>query len=335
MGFAKFDSKKIEDILSTAGERTKYYEGMGITLENIHSLDTVLKMTGLDFQVQKFPLQFMAEQTFTVDGQPTRAIVPFAIDDQFATVRTDTMKPLGVVGKNYEILQNSEMFDFLESLEGMDAKYETGGSYGAHGAKSFICMSTEPMKILGDDFQPYINFLNSFDGSGAVRVMFSPIRLFCSNCIAISIKKADRIVSLKHSPSLQGRLDTAKKVLLDNSRYLNALKFHAEKLAVTPFSAEAFEALLHELYPVKTEDKEIIQVRNMAQIEHLLNAYRQNDLQNFNNTAWKCIQAFADTESHPLQLRKTKTPSSFTNVVVNGMPLLNQVWDRMQELVVA
>lgn len=124
MGFAKFNSKKIEDILATGGERKMFYDGMGVTLENVHSLDTVLKMTGLDFQVQKFPLQFLAEQEFMMEGKPAKAMVPFAIDDQFATVRTDTMKTMGVVGKNYEILQNSEMFDFLESLEGMDAKYE-------------------------------------------------------------------------------------------------------------------------------------------------------------------------------------------------------------------
>lgn len=335
MGFAKFDSKKIEAVLNTASPRKKFYEDMGITLENVHNLSTVLKMTGLDFEVQKYPIQFLAETEFDMNGDKAKAIVPYNIPNQFATVRTDTMKALGVVGKNYEILQNEEMFDFLDSISGMGGKYETASTYGANDAKSFICMSTEPMKILGDDFQPYINFLNSFDGSGAVRVMFSPVRLFCSNAIAISVKKVERMVSIKHSGSMQGRLEAAKEVMFENTRYFNALKFHAEKLAVTPFSKEAFEALLHELYPVKTEDKELIQVRNMAQIEHLLNAYKQDDLNNFRNTAWGAIQAVADAESHPLQLRKTKTPAGFTNVVVNGMPLLNQVWNRMQELVVA
>lgn len=335
MGFAKYNAEEIERILKNATPRKKFYDGMGINVENVHSLETVLKLTGLDFEVQKFPLQFMAEQAFTLNGEAATAQVPYAIPDMYATVRTDTMKALGTVGKNYEILQNSEMFDFLDSLEGMDAQYECGGTYGKNGAKSFITMSTEPMKILGDDFQPYINFLNACDGSGSVRVMFSPVRLFCSNCIAIAIKKADRVISIKHSPSMTRRLEIAKHVMLENTRYFEALKFHAEKLAVTPFSQEAFEALLHELYPVKTEDSNRVQVNNLAQIEHLLNAYKQDDLSNFRNTAWGVVQAFADAESHPLQLRKTQNPAGFTNVIVNGMPLLNQIWDRMQEVVVA
>ena len=91
---------------------------------------------------------------------------------QFATIRTDTMEPIGVVGEKYEILQNIEAFNFLDSLVG-DAKFETAGLYGG-GSKSFITMSTEPIKILDDEFAPYILFTNAFDGSGAVRVMLPP-----------------------------------------------------------------------------------------------------------------------------------------------------------------
>ena len=72
-------------------------------------------------------------------------------------------------------------------------------------------------------------------------------------------------------------------------------------------------------------------------VEQLLKAYKQDDLQNFNNSKWKVIQAVSDFESHRPQIRKTKeisnTGTPGFQVVMNGMPLLNQVYRMLQEAV--
>jgi phage/plasmid-like protein (TIGR03299 family) len=325
MAIAQYDASKIN---AMGTERKMYFEGIGVNVQEAQSLETAINVSGLNFEVSKQPLSFMTQVPQQLGDQTILVDVPHPYPNQFATVRTDTLEPLGVVGKDYQILQNIEAFDFLDGLVG-DAKFETAGLYG-NGAKSFITMSTEPMKILDDEFAPYILFTNSFDGSGAVRVMFTPIRVFCSNALVRAIKNATNKLSIRHSSNLQVRLDNAKHVLLNNTNYLNALKAEAEKLAVTPFSAEAFEALARQLYPVNAEDSEIIQVRNMAQIEALLNAYRQNDLQNFNNTAYKAVQAVADFESHKPVFRQTnQMDMKNIKTVMLGMPLLNMVTDRM------
>ena len=160
--------------------------------------------------------------------------------------------------------------------------------------------------------------------------MFSPVRLFCSNAITRSLKCATNKIAIRHSSNLQGRLDAARQVLLQNTNYLAALNEEAEKLAVKPFSRDAFEALAKRLFPVNTEDKDIIQIRNLAQIEQMLKAYDQQDLANFNNTAWGAIQAASDVASHPMSWRNTKTPASFT-AVINELPLLEAVWSAVEE----
>ena len=332
MGFANYNVDKVNAVLEAVENtpRKKYYEDMGITLENVTSLESALKLSGLDYSVEKRPIQFVNKVEQEWNGQKILVDTPFIIPDQFATIRTDTNAPLGIVGKNYNILQNREAFDFLDSLALGGAKFETAGSYGPNGAKSFITMSTEPMKILDDEFLPTMMFLNSHDGSKAIQAMFISIRIFCSNCIARATRGAENRVSIRHSNSMQAKLEQAKTILLQNTNYLERLKVEAEKLAVTPYSKEAFEALARELFPVKTEDSEILQIRNLAMIEKLMTAYNQDDLQNFNNTAYKVVQAFADFESHPTTFRKAEnsTPKSFTNIV-NGMPLFNQIYNRM------
>ena len=334
MGFAQFDSKKAVAIMNT--ERKNYFDEIGVNVSNAHSLDTAIKLSGLDFEVQKFPISFMRPMPQNLNDSTSIIVnTPFTIPNQYATVRSDTNEPLGIVGKQYEILQNHEAFGFLDSLV-QDAKFETAGFYGPTGAKSFITMSTEPMKILGDDFAPYILFMNSHDGSGTVKAMFTNIRIFCSNCLARAMKEAQNKVTIRHTSKMKDNLEIAKTILMANTKYLNALKEEAEKLAVTPFSEAAFAALVKSLYPTNAEDKPIIQLRNEAMIEALFKAYKQSDLDNFKDSAWRAVQAFADFESHEPVFRKTEGMKyhNITNVI-NGMELTNRVTNMILSSVAA
>ena len=230
-----------------------------------------------------------------------------------------TIKNLGTYVKHVHLRDSDDNGDYQVVVY----KNVTGTKYAAVLSVTFT-VSME------DEFAPYILFTNSFDGSGAVKVMFTPIRVFCSNALVRAIKNATNKLSIRHSSSLQSRLDNARYVLLNNTNYLNALKAESEKLAVTPFSAEAFEALAKSLFPVNTEDKEFVQLRNAAQVEALLRAYRQDDLANFKDTAYKAVQAVADFESHKPTFRQTaQTDLKNIKTVMLGMPLLNQITERM------
>ena len=337
--YANYDAKKVAKVLEAVdnSERRAWYETQGVTLDNVTSLDVALKLSGLDFEVEKKPVYF--NSTFGMTNESGKNLPPkfTKIEGQFTTVRTDTMQPFGVVTDAYEILQNRDAFDFLDSLVLEGAKFETAGFFKKNGAASYITMSTEPMTILGDEFDPFMMISNGHDGGSAVKVCLTAIRAVCRNTAVLALKKASNLVTVQHPKKMYDKLLVAKEVLLANSKYMEELKIVAEELAVKPFSEEAFEALAYKLYPIEEEKSEIIQIRNLAQIEHLLRAYNQDDLQNFNNTAWKALQAVSDVNSHPLRFRETKkiaangTPEF--QVVYNGMPLLNKVFAMLQEAV--
>ena len=337
--YANYDAKKVAKVLEAVdnSERRAWYETQGVTLDNVTSLDVALKLSGLDFEVEKKPVYF--NSTFGMTNEAGKNLPPkfTKIEGQFTTVRTDTMQPFGVVTDAYEILQNRDAFDFLDSLVMEGAKFETAGFFKKNGAASYITMSTEPMKILGDEFDPFMMISNGHDGGSAVKVCLTAIRAVCRNTAILALKKASNLVTVQHSKKMYDKLLVAQEVLLSNTKYMEELKIVAEELAVKPFSEEAFEALVRKLYPIEEEQSEIIQIRNLAQIEHLFRAYKQDDLQNFNGTAWKCIQAFSDAESHALRFRKSnKIANNGTpefQVVYNGMPLLNKVFNILMEAV--
>ena len=337
--YANYDAKKVAKVLEAVdnSERRAWYGTQGVTLDNVTSLDVALKLSGLDFEVEKKPVYF--NSTFGMTNEAGKNLPPkfTKIEGQFTTVRTDTMQPFGVVTDAYKILQNRDAFDFLDSLVVEGAKFETAGFFKKNGAASYITMSTEPMTILGDEFDPFMMISNGHDGGSAVKVCLTAIRAVCRNTAILALKKASNLVTVQHSKKMYDKLLVAQEVLLSNTKYMEELKIVAEELAVKPFSEEAFEALVRKLYPIEKEQSEIIQIRNLAQIEHLFRAYKQDDLQNFNGTAWKCIQAFSDAESHPLRFRKSnKIANNGTpefQVVYNGMPLLNKVFAMLQEAV--
>ena len=111
---------------------------------------------------------------------------------------------------------------------------------------------------------------------------------------------------------------------------LEEFKKECEEYAKIDFSENQFFEMAKELFPVHTEDKDIIQIRNLCQIDYLMKCYKANDLDNFSNRGIRALQAVADFESHPVALRTAKTPMGFT-AVINGMPLLNRVYDIVGE----
>ena len=260
--YANYDTKKVERILQSAevDRRQSWLTTMGINLENVHSMESALKISGLDFEVEKRPLYFTTKE----EGRPPRF---HNIPEMFSTTRMDTKTSLGVVGKDYQILQNREAFDFLDSMVVGGAKFETAGTFKKNGAASYISMSTEPMNILGDNFQPYILFTNSFDGKGSVRICFAPMRIICKNTAMVALRGADNVLTIHHSSLMYDRLVAARDTLTANTKYMEELKKVAEEVAVKPFSEEAFRAMAEKLFPVKTEDSETLQIRNLSQIQ--------------------------------------------------------------------
>ena len=258
------------------------------------------------------------------------------VPDRFVVYRTDNHTPMGVVGKKYEILQNREAFNFLDSLIAGGAMFETAGTYGLNGAKSFISISTQKIKVLDDDIQPYIVLTNSFDGTGTVKVSFSPIRCYCSNTLALISKKVKSLhlnsLSVRHTKSMAIAMEQGKEILFQNTQYLETLKAISELLAVTPFSEEAFKKMCEVFYPIDNNQTKKAVTMNTEMLEELFRAYKQDDLGNFSGTAYRAFQAISDFESHKTSQRSTDRENERGLVMaVNGMPILTQALEYIMD----
>lgn len=320
MGIAQYQANEVV--------RSRFFDDVGRPIQGATNLEEAIVQSGLDYEVQKLPVFFNPR----IGKTPKMTKVP----DRFVVYRTDNHTPMGVVGKKYEILQNREAFNFLDSLIAGGAMFETAGTYGLNGAKSFISISTQKIKVLDDDIQPYIVLTNSFDGTGTVKVSFSPIRVFCSNTLALISKKVKSLhlnsLSVRHTKSMAIAMEQGKEILFQNTQYLETLKSISELLAVTPFSEEAFKKMCEVFYPIDNNQTKKAVTMNTEMLEELFRAYKQDDLGNFSGTAYRAFQAISDFESHKTSQRSTDRENERGLVMaVNGMPILTQALEYIMD----
>ena len=156
----------------------KPWHGEGTKLENVATSAEAIEAAGLDWKVEKRGLYFA--QT---DG--TTQLIP----GKYATVRTDNQVALGIVGKVYTPLQNKEAFSFFDSIVGVkEAMYHTAGSLGKGERVWILAKLPGYIKVTEDDVvEKYLLLANSHDGSSAVEMLFTPVRVVCQNTLNLAI----------------------------------------------------------------------------------------------------------------------------------------------------
>lgn len=277
----------------------------GVKVDEALSSQQAIKMAGLDW---------------TVDAQPIQVVGGQVIDGMKANVRSSDHKVLGVVSDRYKIVQNADAFAFTDILLGEGVKYETAGSLSS-GKRVWLLAKMETSKVCGDDVEPYLVFTNSHDGSGAVKVAVTPIRVVCQNTLTLALSTAKRTWSTKHCGDIQGKMDDAQNTLGFAASYMENLKEEADKLTQVVVLAPQFADFLMKMFPTnsKMSERQIANVENQRKaVAEIYN--HKDDIQKFHGTVYGVLNAVADYLPHGLPSRITSSyrENNFMNIVDGG-----------------
>ena len=210
---------------SFASRKEIAWHGLGQVVDAMTS-EEAIKLGGLDFEVEKRNLFYQSNKHIPFEEAKSYDSIirskvkesniykqQFIVPDKFATVRNDTNQILGVVGSKYHVIQNWEAFDFMDSIIGKQASYETVGALG-NGETIFITAKmTEELVINRDLIDKYLLITMSHDGSSSIQVMFTPIRVVCNNTLTAAIKGTKNKVSIMHTRNAKVKLEASKKIL--------------------------------------------------------------------------------------------------------------------------
>lgn len=249
-----------------------------------------------------------------------------------ANTRSSDGEVLGIVGTRYQIVQNIDAFDFTNSLVAQGVEFIRAGVF--HRGRAVWLLAKLPRtEILNDDFDPYVVFINSHDGTGAIRVAMTPIRIACSNALNFALRSASRSWSTRHMGNISQKLLEAKHTLGLANDYMIGLNNEANRLVAKPFNQSQFEAVFDKIFPIdQTKDSER-KIRNIVDIkEGMFKALQADDLSNFRNTAWGSLNAVTDFVDHSTPARIT---ASYDESRWNKITMGHQIVDAFYKEIAA
>lgn len=201
------------------------WHGLGKVVEKKMTAAECIKLAGLDFTVKKAGVEArIGTKHRTVNGK-------------FVTYRSDTGETFDVVGSRYAIVQNAEAFNFFDPIVGKkEAMYETAGALGK-GERIFITAKLPKRIIVGKDVIDQYLYINStHDGSGAITVAFTPVRIVCANTLQMAIENSKRVVRIRHTKNATTALQQAHRlmgIVADNSNTMQQALERMTKVRIT------------------------------------------------------------------------------------------------------
>ena len=308
-------SAQVETMFYT---RTTPWHGLGTRVEEAPGSKGALEIAGLDWKVTQ-------KEIYTQDGQQ--------IPGFKANVREMDQRILGVVTNRYRIVQNEEAFAFTDQLLGEGVTYETAGSL--QGGRRTWILARLPQRyiISGDEITPYLVFMNSHDGSGAIKAAMTPVRVVCQNTLNLALSTAKRSWSTNHTGDIQGKLRDAEETLFYADHYMKELGKTIDQMNQTKISDQKVKEYIDALFP-EAEGASEIQKRNILHLkeEVKFRYFEAPDLKHIGKNAYRFVNAVSDFATHakPLKERSNYRENLFARTV-DG----NAVIDKAFELVKA
>lgn len=280
---------------------------IGTDIREANNVNEALAISGLDYNVVKQNIYL-----------PNGALVP----KKFATVQEGTDNVFGVVGDNYELVQNRDAFEFIDGIIPEGLEFVKAGTTKD---TVYIIAKLPEHYVLGDEFVPYIIFQNSHNGFSTLRAAICPLRIVCQNQFAMAFKNADNFISLRHSSSVHERMIEAQAVLTSAANYMDTFSKEAEELATIKLSEAKQTMLINNFFAIP-EDASQRKINNMMEKrDEFMVALNQEDNREYRGTAWGMMNAFADYITHLNPKRRTELSevNRFQTVTLNPQMMNN------------
>lgn len=297
------------------------WHGLGTILEDAPTSKDAIVAAGLDWNVRKDPI-------YVESGDEIKGFK--------ATIRETDGAVLGIVSNKYRVVQNSEAFQFTDNLIGEGATYETAGSLQG-GKRVWLLAKLEGTKVAGDAVDPYLVFSNSFDGSGAIKVALTPVRVVCNNTLRAALSGAKRTWSAPHTGDIKLKLQEAEETLFNAQRYMKELDVKMTELRKKELTKNDINSLTEMIFPINPKDEEENAVRKIKVVEEkrskfLYRFYNAPDLSDMKDNAYKFINAVSDFECHEDPSRRTANfeENRFIKIIDGG-----NLFDKAYSLLVA
>lgn len=228
--------------------RNGAWHGLGTVLPTAVSIRESFRLAGLGWRVERHPI-YVDRTTILASGQdPLDAVHEHARDgarnalavqpDRVALIRSDTSDTFEIVGKGFEVLQNDDLADLIESLSKAGAMQTADTAGSLRGGRNVFALVPRGEFTAGanggDTVRSYVLFSNAHDGSGSLTIVPTSVRVVCANTLAA----ATQGIRIRHTASLKTRIAEAVVALKKADIQGNEFRARVQRLASVPMDDE-------------------------------------------------------------------------------------------------
>jgi phage/plasmid-like protein (TIGR03299 family) len=299
----------------------KPWHGLGKKLDKVATSAEAIEAAGMSWKVNKEPI-FLKGVADPIEGK-------------WATVREDTHDVLGVVGDQYKPLQNKEAFSFFDAIVGIkEAMYHTAGALGKGERVWILAKLPGYIKVKGDDVsEKFLLLANSHDGTKAVSMMFTPIRVVCQNTLNVAIGGALLQAKVRHTTNIGQNVSAVREQLGIINQKFSFFEEAAQKLATVQLTKDAWTDYLKtlKLAAVTKEDATTRMTNITEEVSRLFETGKGAELVSAKGTAWGAFNAVVEYVDY---FRGSDNPENRAKSLLfgTGATLKQSAWDEVLKL---
>ncbi|MGL4753427.1 MAG: DUF932 domain-containing protein [Aeromonadaceae bacterium] len=272
------------------------WHGLGNVLPPQQSLDIWQQAAGMDWTIEQSDVLY----NVTSDALNIR---PFVMSK--VLYRSDTLAPLSVVSKRYNVVQPHEVLHFYQDLvQAGGFELETAGVLKGGRKLWALAKTGQDMRLNGGDtVKSYLLLATSCDGTLCTTAQFTSLRVVCNNTLQMALN--DKVDAIKVPHSTKFNPEYVKEVLglgLANWDLFQRNIHELSHRSVSPAEAIFFFSDL--INDPADDDGNIVLSRPTKKLQELYQgAGMGSELASAKNTAWGLVNAVTEYVDHHRRAR--------------------------------
>jgi len=204
------------------------WHGLGKLIENVETTQEGLVLAGCDWLVK-------LESIFLESGPE--------VEEYQAVVRESDRSILGIVGNRFVPLQNIDAFSFFDPLlESGDFVLDAAGSL-QNGRKIWVLVRESEGSDFevgnGDNVRRYLLLTHGHDGTLAVRIGWTTVRVVCMNTLQGALRSSEsKLLKVKHTRGMHDALNAIQGIIQKGHEKFQATLEQYRVLMNTPCDME-------------------------------------------------------------------------------------------------
>lgn len=173
------------------------------------------------------------------------------LDGYKAIVREDTRTPLSIRSDEYYPYQNQELIELLDKVSNQTGLELKKGGFFKDGARVYVQLKSNDLRIGNDRVEGYLTGINSFDGSTSLAFGPSNITISCQNTFFAAFRELE--TKVRHTKNMVVKIDEICRSLESVIEQEKVIFDDILKLSETRFDDVIKDRVTKSLFNIKPE----------------------------------------------------------------------------------